>query len=100
LADGDVEPIRSLTMTQNGASPGRKYGYVNPRGLDVDTIGSIDVWMSGPETLVFAPGSNGLVVPIEVIEESRLERGEPTGVTQTDAGLTYQVYRPRWGMCR
>jgi hypothetical protein len=100
LADGNVEPIRSLTMTQNGASPGRKYGYVNPRGLDVDTTGSLYVWMSGPESLMFPPASNGLVAPTKIIEAFGQERAEPTGVTRTDAGRTYQVYRPRWGMCR
>jgi hypothetical protein len=99
-ADGDVEPIRSLTMTQNGASPGRNYAYVNPRGLNVDTTGSLYVWMSGPETLVFAPGSNGVAAPTKITEASGQERGVPMGVTRTDAGLTYQVYRPRWGMCR
>lgn len=98
-ATDDVEPLRILTVTQNGASPGREYGYVGGRGLEVDSEGNVYVWMGGPQTLVFAPGSSGLVAPTRVIEAPEPGAAEPAGVTRTPAGLTYQTYRPRRMMC-
>ncbi len=98
-AHGDVEPVRSITVTQNGASPGRKYGYVSPRGLDVDADGNVYVWMTGTEALVFAAGSSGFVAPTKVVGVSGRTGTEPTGVTRVGGGQVYQAFVPGLGFC-
>jgi sugar lactone lactonase YvrE len=95
-ASGDVEPVRSLVLTQNGRSPGRNYGLNLPRGLAVDSSGAVQIWSRG-EALMYSPGAEGLAVPAHTVAETTVEGAAAAGVTVTGDGWTYQTNVPRSG---
>ena len=92
-ASGDARPVRTLVLTKDGESPGRKTDPSGPRGLAVDGSGAVQVWYSDG-AVIYAPGDSGAVAPGRTIQEAGLDRAEPGAVTVARDGTVYQTRSP------
>ncbi len=97
-ASGDVEPVRSITVTQEGKSVGRERGLNGMRNLVVDRRGAVRLWHPDGE-VTFAPGASGAAAPVRSTTESGVPRGAAAGVAVADDGTIYETSVPVSRVC-
>jgi sugar lactone lactonase YvrE len=97
-AQGDVEPVRDLILTQDGKSPGREYGLRLLRGLAVDSTGQVRVWHPGG-SVTYAPGAKGLAATVQTNGRGGVSGADGSGVTTSLDGWVYELNVPHFGMC-
>ena len=97
-AGGEIAPVRTLVLTQDGKSPGCNDGLGFVRGLAVDTTGAVQVWHHGGAVL-YPPGAEGLTAPLRSIAETASPGSDPSGVAVPSGGWVYQTSAPGLGTC-
>ena len=98
-ANGEVEPARTLVLTQEGMSPGCVAGLGLVHGLAVDAGGGVQVWHTGG-TVRFPPGAEGLAAPLQAMVDTTASGTNASGVTVTSDGWAYQTNVPSAGPCK
>jgi hypothetical protein len=93
-ASGDLEPVRSIVLVKNGKAPAGANALLLPRGIDVDTTGTVRVWHAGG-SVMYAPGAGGFVPPVATVTETREDGVEARGVSVSSDGAIYQTNVPK-----
>ncbi len=92
-ASGEAEPVRTIVLTQNGQSPGQKYGLSGWRDLAVDSSGAVQVWYPGG-AMVYPSGASGAVAPSQtILEDPGAKNAELAAVAVAEDGTVYQTTR-------
>ena len=87
-AEGEVEPVRSITVIAGAHSAGARLGLMSPAGIAVDAQGAVFVAASRRAVAVYPPGADGDVLPVRLIRGGKTKLLAPVGVALgRDGGL-------------
>jgi len=98
-ADGNVEPVRLLVITQEGKTAGSGFALMRPQRLAVDDEGSVYVSFDQPSWIaVFRPGAKGVVSPNRILRMDKTG-ADPRGLAVGKDGAVYVVATPSLVLC-
>ena len=98
-ADGNVEPVRLLVITQEGKTAGSGFALMRPQGIAVDKAGSVYVSFDEPKWIAaFRPGAKGVVSPNRILRMDST-RTDPRGLAVGKDGAVYVVATPSPMIC-
>jgi len=97
-AKGNVEPVRTLAVTQGGFNGRPIFSPVADFDLAVDASGRIQVWHPSG-SVIYPPGAEGAAVPSHRIKDEPPAREFRAAVDAGDDGWVYELRVPRRLMC-